>query len=266
MAERPTCFVLSPIGKDGSEVRARADTILKHIITPVADECGFEALRADKISEPGMITTQVINHIVNDAMVVADLTGENANVFYELAVRHASQKPYIQIIQKGDRIPFDVAGIRTIEIDHRDLESVANAKTEMARQMRASSTGVPIESPISIAIDFDRLKRSDDPAKRELADILHSITEMKSMMNQVLHDVGFASRAMSRAASFNAVRLGLRSEKAWADILEQLTPRQTKALLQALHDLFQREKHNITGDSSSGPENASGAPSIESGF
>jgi hypothetical protein len=135
MAERPICFVISPIGKEGSEARGRADKVLKHVITPVADECGYEAIRADKISEPGMITTQVINHILNDPLVVADLTGHNANVFYELAVRHATRKPYLQIIQKGEPIPSDVAGMRTIDLDHTDLESVAIAKEEIERQI-----------------------------------------------------------------------------------------------------------------------------------
>src|SRR4030088_3189951 len=105
MAERPICLVLAPIGKEGSDLRTRSDKVLKHIIGPVAEECGYEAVRADKISEPGMITTQVINHILNDPMVVGDLTGHNANVFYELAVRHAIRKPYVQIIQKGETIP-----------------------------------------------------------------------------------------------------------------------------------------------------------------
>jgi hypothetical protein len=93
MAERPICFVIAPIGKDRTDTRKRSDQILKHVIASVGGECGFDAIRADNISEAGMITTQVINHIVNDPLVVADLTGSNANVFYELAVRHAIRSP-----------------------------------------------------------------------------------------------------------------------------------------------------------------------------
>jgi hypothetical protein len=57
------CFVISPIGEEGTEIRRRADQVLKHIITPAAEECGYETIRADKISEPGMITSQVIQHL-----------------------------------------------------------------------------------------------------------------------------------------------------------------------------------------------------------
>jgi hypothetical protein len=183
MADRPICFVISPIGKDGTDVRSRSDQILKHVIAPVADECGYTAVRADQISEPGLITTQVINHIINDPMVVADLTGNNANVFYELAVRHAARKPFVQIIQKSERIPFDVAGVRTIELDHTNLDSVASAKDEIRKQMKFTAENPDkIESPISVAIDFERLKQSGDPKKRQLGDILRGIADLKGFV------------------------------------------------------------------------------------
>jgi hypothetical protein len=185
MADNKICFVISPIGKEGTDIRLRSDQVMKHIIVPVAEECGYdEVIRADKISAPGMITTQVINHILNDAMVVADLTDHNANVFYELAVRHAVRKPLVQIIQTGQPIPFDVAGMRTIDFDHTDLDSVANAKAEIKKQMESTSARVAtLESPISVAIDLETLRRSDDPAKRQLADILNALSELKALID-----------------------------------------------------------------------------------
>ena len=134
---KKTCFVISPIGIDGSDVRRRADQILRHVIVPAAEAAGFAAMRADQISEPGLITTQVIQHIVEDPLVIADLTGSNPNVFYELAIRHAIRKPLVQIIQKDEKIPFDVAGMRTIPVDHRDLDSVQEAKAEIEKQIHS---------------------------------------------------------------------------------------------------------------------------------
>jgi hypothetical protein len=90
-----TCFVIAPIGEDNSEIRRRSDLILKYIIEPAATICRYKAIRADRISEPGMITAQVIQHIVDDPMVIADLTGRNSNVYYELAIGHAIRKPYV---------------------------------------------------------------------------------------------------------------------------------------------------------------------------
>lgn len=91
------CFVVAPIGEPDSDARKRSDQVLRHIICPAVQPLGYEPVRADQISEPGIITTQIIQHIIDDPLVVADLSGWNPNVFYELALRHALRKPYVQL-------------------------------------------------------------------------------------------------------------------------------------------------------------------------
>ena len=78
--KKQSCFVISPIGNEGSDVRRRADQVLRHVIGPAVASCGYEAIRADQIAEPGLITTQVIQHIIDDPLVIADLTGSNPNL------------------------------------------------------------------------------------------------------------------------------------------------------------------------------------------
>jgi hypothetical protein len=175
------CFFIAPIGEIGSEIRKRSDQVLNHIIKPAAKEFNYEAIRADQISEPGIITTQIVQHIMDDAIVVADLTGRNPNVFYELAIRHAIRKPYVQVIQRGEEKPFDVAGVRTVEIDHHDLDSVQSAKDEIIRQITSmNKEGYMVDSPISITIDFERLKKSENPEQRQLADVLSAMADLRS--------------------------------------------------------------------------------------
>ncbi|MCK5564329.1 MAG: hypothetical protein KAJ07_03710 [Planctomycetes bacterium] len=181
MAKKKICFVISPIGDEESDIRKRSDQILKHVIEPPTNECGYEAIRADKIDKPGMITSQVIQHIVDDPLVIADLTGSNPNVFYELAIRHAIRKPFIQIIKKGERIPFDVAGARTINVDHHDLDSVGEAKKEIVSQIKSLEQDAnDIETPISVSLDLQILRQSSDPEHRSLADIMSALTELPS--------------------------------------------------------------------------------------
>ncbi len=180
--KRKSCFVISPIGLEGTDIRRRADQILKHVIAPAVDVCGFDAIRADQISEPGLITTQVIQHIIDDPLVIADLTGSNANVFYELAIRHAIRKPLVQIIQKDEKIPFDVAGMRTIPVDHRDLDSVQEAKGEIERQVWSILKKKPeeIESPISVSVELQSLRHSDKPEERSLAEFMSAIADLRT--------------------------------------------------------------------------------------
>jgi hypothetical protein len=180
------CFVIAPIGEAGSETRRRSDQILKHVIEPCAEECGYDAIRADRISEPGLITAQVLTHIIEAPMVIADLTEHNPNVFYELAIRHAVAKPLVQMIRSTDRIPFDVAGMRTIPIDHQDLDSVAEAKVALVTQIRAvEADPSKVQSPLSTAINLQNLRASDQPLERLVAEMTMSISELQAAVGRL---------------------------------------------------------------------------------
>jgi hypothetical protein len=177
------CFFIAPIGADGSDVRLRSDQVLKHIVGPATKECGYETIRADQISEPGIITSQVIQHVVEDPLVIADLTGRNPNVFYELAIRHATKKPVVQIIHGTEAIPFDVAASRTIHFDHHDLDSAAKAREEIVKQIRsAEKNPKDVDTPITVALELQQLRQSDNPLEKSNAEIITMLQEMRAMM------------------------------------------------------------------------------------
>lgn len=168
------CFIICPLGNDTSETRKRSDTLLKHIFQPVLDSYGISAQRADQVPKVGIITTQIINLIIECDLVIADLTDANPNVFYELAIRHAIRKPYIQVIAKGQKIPFDLSAIRTIEIDISDLDSVENAKREIGNHIVEFRKGHIPDSPISVASSA-RLVQNDSDLAEKVADRLSNL-------------------------------------------------------------------------------------------
>lgn len=148
------CFVISPIGDEDSEHRRHADLVLGSLIEPALVELKLGAVRADQISKPGLITGQVIDHLVRAKLVIADLSFGNPNVFYELALRHATRLPVVQIIRKGDKLPFDVGQYRTVELDMTDIYTLVPKidlyRQEITRQSRvAVNEGVAAESPLS---------------------------------------------------------------------------------------------------------------------
>ncbi len=115
--EARTCFVISPIGEQGSGVRQHADTVFRHIIEPAMEEYRFKAIRSDQLAEPGIISEQMFDHIIGDDLCVAVLTGYNPNVFYELAIAHAAKRPTILLIEKGHDLPFDLKDVRCVYYD-----------------------------------------------------------------------------------------------------------------------------------------------------
>lgn len=159
--KKKTCFVISPIGKDGSETRKKMDLAYNHIIRPVVEEAGYEPIRADHIKESGLITRQIVDRLLNSDLVIADLTNENPNVYYELAIRHVADKPVIHMISPIDAyIPFDISIMRTIKYD-LDIESGLVARTtlrEMVGLIDETVSTNPIKEVINLQIIKDSLE------------------------------------------------------------------------------------------------------------
>lgn len=134
------CFYISPIGEEGTEQRKHSDFFLHQIVEPAMEGFGLQIVRADAIGKPGMITGQIIEHLVKAKLAIADLSFHNPNVFYELCLRHACRLPTVQIIRKRDNIPFDLEQFRTIQINTDDIyglyPKLEEYKSEISNQVR----------------------------------------------------------------------------------------------------------------------------------
>lgn len=107
------CFVIMPFSFDNS------DSIYENWIKATVEEMEFKnerisCHRADKSSRPGEVIAHLMENLISSEIVIADLTGKNPNVFYELGVRHALATNTILISQDLQDIPFDLRGQRII--------------------------------------------------------------------------------------------------------------------------------------------------------
>ena len=116
MAEdkRKFCFVVCPIGPRGSETRDRMDGIFNEVIAPVAEEFGYRAEVAIHDKNPGIVTEGIVTKLIEADLVIVDLHGHDGNVMYEMALRHATGGPIIQMIPEGEDLPFDIGGSNTV--------------------------------------------------------------------------------------------------------------------------------------------------------
>jgi len=114
---RPHAFVIMPFGKkkggDGSIYDFNA--IYTQLIKPTLEAAGFEAFRADEETSSGDILTDMFQELLLADLCLVDMSIDNANVFYELGIRHAFRKRGIVHIQAGRAyMPFDIFNVRTI--------------------------------------------------------------------------------------------------------------------------------------------------------
>lgn len=152
------CFYITPIGEEGTEIRKHADMLLKHLVEPAFQKHNIKVVRADKIEKSGLISQQIFEYLISAKICVADLSYGNPNAFYELGVRHMIKKSTIQIIRKGDKIPFDVSQGRTITVDISDtytvMDKIESAKNELIEHIKAildpKSTAQSDDNPVSV--------------------------------------------------------------------------------------------------------------------
>jgi len=185
MSNKKECFFITPIDSEGSEVRERSNKVMEYIVEEAVSDYGYSVTRADKMDQPGSITNQVIQKTINSELVIADLTDHNPNVFYELAVRHATGEPYIQLINSNESIPFDISDFRTIRYGLK-VDKADQAKEEIRGLLQKLEDEEPeFDNPISASAEMQSLRESADPTDQNLAEILNTMYSLDNRMNQL---------------------------------------------------------------------------------
>jgi hypothetical protein len=141
-----TCFVIGPIGNRHAapgtserETYEEALEVYENVIEPACRAVGLEPVRADGLERAGEITEQVFRRLRDDDVVIADLTGGNQNVMYELGLRHTREKLTLQIGEFG-RLPFDVNVIRTVQFS-RSPYGLIQARDELIGLLKTGLAG-----------------------------------------------------------------------------------------------------------------------------
>ena len=106
-SEKPLCFVIMPFQDMFNEY-------YNEIIKPAIEDAGMSARRADEVLGPGAFMEDVVNGIIEARCLIADVTGRNANVFYELGLSHGFQKPVIMVTQNELDVPSDLKSMKWI--------------------------------------------------------------------------------------------------------------------------------------------------------
>jgi len=182
------CFVVTPIGNEGTEIRRRADQVFKYIISPVCEEMEFEPIRVDMVNQADSITQTILDYLNSAELVIADMSGHNPNAFYEMGYRAAIGKPMIHLKDKSEKIPFDVAGIRAFDYDLSDLDSVAAIKERLTKTIQASdfSKTEQLEDIIDEAIVYKDEKNKETDV--ELLSVLYAIQDQISELKNEIHN------------------------------------------------------------------------------
>jgi hypothetical protein len=140
------CFVITPIGAAGSTIRRKIDGVIECAIKPALKE--YDIIVSHQEINSGSIKSNIIKNIYDCELVIANLTTQNANVMYEVALRHAVAKPIIHITENLAELPFDINDHRTIEYTD-DMMGVQELKINIEKMVNdIKNSNDKISNPI----------------------------------------------------------------------------------------------------------------------
>ncbi len=191
-------FLISQIGKTDTDVRKRADEVLKYIVAPVVEDFKLKLLRSDLDLTPGQVTAQILGSILNSKVVVADLTGRNPNVYYELGVVHSFGVPIVILGDNANSLSFDAQNERVIEIGDDGIISASQA--DSAKKRLQETLSVILEEgykPSSLVTEVARARNLEELAPENA--VASEVANIKQRLDEVYLVVRHSPRERSRS-------------------------------------------------------------------
>ncbi|UZE84768.1 hypothetical protein [Pseudomonas viciae] len=177
------CFIVTPIGSDASTTRRAADGLINAVMKPVLEKLGFQTFVAHEIASPGSITRQVIEHIIYDDLVIANLSELNPNVMYELAVRHCVGLPIVVLAENGTRLPFDISDERTVFFQN-DMYGVVDLVPRLEAAIEAALLIGEPDNPVYRVTQSRVLRESVEPDDAQ-AFLIKKLDYIESFIGEV---------------------------------------------------------------------------------
>lgn len=252
-AKKPTkdkeiCFVIMPFG-------GWLDDYYGDIYRPAIEDAGLEPRRADDLYRPSTIVNDIWAYTKKARLILADLSGKNPNVFYELGLAHALGKPAILISESITDVPFDLRALRVLDYDKNDPnwgdvlgEKLKNAISEVLKS--------PAEAVLPAFLDTKgtTAKPAVGPHDLELIDLRQRIDLLEQTRGSD-SAIGISRRnsdvSISASEARRLIARYLRAEMSEEWITKQLSRRGAPESWIKLEILEQKNKIAKVGPSSS---------------
>lgn len=176
------CLFISTFGEAGSLERKHAEAVVRTIIRPALLPLGYTVIRGDRLTTPGAVNTRIVRELRAADLVVADLTGLNPNVMFEIGVRQAWNLPLVLIAQSNTTIPSGVQGIQVVLYKKPGTLSQSAAARIQARLRKAAKAGVVSETfreGLEAIVGRDHEVALLGQCRDAVGDLVHSLADLR---------------------------------------------------------------------------------------
>ena len=238
----PSAFVIMPF-------TAELDPVYEFVIKPALDDAGFKAvLRADESANQQLIMRDVIVSIDEAQLIIADLTGGNPNVFYELGVAHALNRPVILMTQSIEELPFDLASYRVIQYTTQ-LGDAHRARSALAKVAMSAFTGdtlfsSPVSDALGITVTHPSLTDSDGDEGENPLGLLDYSDEANKLLLKMSASLGRITGHTEQLG--NSMKESTERLTEVGSDRKQLTPREVRRFLGTVTDDMMKFVSDLT--------------------
>ena len=189
--ENNLCFIIMPFG-------SWFDHYYKQIYKNAIVNAGLLPKRADELFTASTVINDIWDLTKRAKIILADLTGKNPNVFYELGLAHALAKPALLISESMDDVPFDLRHLRVITYDKNNEEWGKKLSDDITTALK-DTLAAPERAVLPTFLKSDDVVNpvADNPDKAEIRNLKYEMNYLKNSVEQLIR---------SRNAPFKAQR------------------------------------------------------------
>ncbi|EGQ9162776.1 hypothetical protein ACONJS_004546 [Vibrio parahaemolyticus] len=234
MVKKPiNCFVIMPISSQEGYEDDHFQLVYEDIICPAILAAGMTPIRADETKGTNLIQLDILQKVIDSPMAVCDMSAKNPNVFYELGMRQAFDKPTVLLKDEKTNAPFDINGLRycqyNTDMRHRNvklaieqlsatlIETYKNKenKSEINSLVRLLELAKPAELPTG---DITPQEKEAKLLSLKLDTVINGMEQMQQKIqyveNKFEHYQPSTKQAISeQSASFKGLRHQLRAQR-----------------------------------------------------
>jgi len=198
-----SCFVIMPISQQTGYESMHFNCVYEDIIKPAIKEAGMIALRADETQNTNLIQLDILRKVIESDIAICDMSSKNPNVFYELGVRQAFDKPTVLMIDDATNAPFDVSSLRYVDykksMGYRDVN---DAVVRLTHALRETYNKREDKSEINSLIRLMELTTpaqinqsdisTEDRTAIQISEITAAVHQIQQSQNKLMNRLGLA--------------------------------------------------------------------------